>query len=208
MSEISSLRDTIVPKSDQLNAEDLLAGPITITVTGVQRSMSPEQPVALAYEGDNGRPYKPCKTMRKVLIFAWGDDGHAWVGRSMTLYNNPDVKWGGVKVGGVRISHLSDIERDIIISLAETKGKKAPVTIKRLTAVSQPPAAKPVETPSEPEHTPDDTDIIKCLETAASYGMDELREAWGGLDQQTRTRIGKGKLDELKAKAAQNGAAE
>lgn len=208
MSEISSLRDTIVPKSDQINAEDLLAGPITITVNAVQRSMSPDQPVALSYDGDNGRPYKPCKTMRKVLIFAWGDDGHAWVGRSMTLYNNPDVKWGGVKVGGIRISHLSDIERDIIISLAETKGKKAPITIKRLVMSAQKPVATHAETQAETEPVPDDSDIIKCLETAASYGMTELREAWGGLDQQTRTRIGKAKLDALKELAANNGGVE
>lgn len=131
MSDVSNLRDTIVPKSDQLNAEQLLGGPITITVTAVKRGTD-EQPVILNYDGDNGRPYKPCKSMRKVLIFAWGDDGRQWVGRSMTLFNNPDVKFGGVKVGGIRISHLSHIERDIALSLTATKGKKEEFIIRKL----------------------------------------------------------------------------
>jgi hypothetical protein len=131
MSDISNLRDTIVPKSDQLNSEQLIGGDMTITVTDVRRGTD-DQPVIINYANDGGRPYKPCKSMRKVLIFAWGDDGREWIGRSMTLYNNPEVKFGGVKVGGIRISHLSDIERDIALSLTATKGKKEGFIIKRL----------------------------------------------------------------------------
>ena len=75
--DTSDLRWTIVPKSDQLNAEQLLGGPITITVTGVEVHDSAEQPISIRYDNDDGRPYKPAKTMRKVLIFAWGADGSA-----------------------------------------------------------------------------------------------------------------------------------
>lgn len=132
MSDISNLSDTIVPKSDQLNADQLLGGSMTITVTDVRRGQSDDQPVIVHYQGDDGRPYKPCKTMRKVIIFAWGDDGHAWIGRSMTLYSDPEVKFGGVKVGGVRISHMSHIEHDIAISLTSTKGKKQGYTVHKL----------------------------------------------------------------------------
>lgn len=128
MSDVADLRHTIVPKSDQLNAEQLLGGDMTITVTDV-RMGSDEQPVILHYTNDEGRPYKPCKTMRKVLIFAWGEDGRAWVGKSMTLYNDQAVRFGGMVVGGIRISHLSHIEREISVSLTATKGKKAQHTI-------------------------------------------------------------------------------
>lgn len=131
MSDISNLRGTIVPKSDQLNAEQLLAGDMTITVSDV-RMGSEDQPVSLHYENDEGRPFKPCKTMRKLLIFAWGEDGRAWIGRTMTLYNDQAVRFGGMTVGGIRISHLSDIERDISISLTATKGKKAQHTVQKL----------------------------------------------------------------------------
>src|SRR5271155_4876070 len=105
MSDITDLRGTIIPKSDQINAEQLLSGDMTITVSDV-RMGSDDQPVIIHYEGDNGRPYKPAKTMRKVLIFAWGEDGRVWIGRSMTLYNDHAVRFGGMVVGGIGISHL------------------------------------------------------------------------------------------------------
>ena len=132
MYDIADLRSTIVPKSDQLNAEQLLAGPMTITVSEVRTSASDEQPVVVHYEGENGRPYKPCKTMRKVLVLAWGEDGRKWPGKSMTVFNQPDVKFGGQEVGGIRISHLSDISKDIQVALTATRGKKAQHVIKRL----------------------------------------------------------------------------
>lgn len=134
MSDITDLRGTIVPKSDQLNAEQLLGGDMTITVSDV-RMGTEDQPVILHYDGDDGRPYKPCKTMRKLLIFAWGEDGRNWIGRSMTLFNDQAVRFGGMTVGGIRISQLSDIERDISISLTATKGKKAQHTVQRLELV-------------------------------------------------------------------------
>lgn len=122
---VEDLRPTIVPKSDQLNAEQLLSGPLTIRVTEVRVSDSAEQPVVVHYEGDEGRPYKPCKTTRKLLVHAWGENGRAWAGRWMTLYNDPTIRFGGSEVGGIRISHLSHIERGLRVSLTSTKGKKA-----------------------------------------------------------------------------------
>lgn len=124
MSEPINLRETVVPKSTQLNADDLIGVSKTITITKVTRGDS-DQPVSIHYENDNGRPYLPCKSMRRVLIHAWGDDGRQWVGRSMTLYCDPEVKFGGVKVGGIRISHVSHIERPMIIALTVTKAKRA-----------------------------------------------------------------------------------
>jgi hypothetical protein len=132
MNDISDLRHTIVPKSDQLNADQLLGGPMTITVAGVKLNDG-EQPVTVAYEGDGGRPFKPCKTMRKLLIHAWGADGRAWAGRSMTVYNDEAVKFGGESVGGIRISHLSHIKpSEIKVALTATKGKKALYVVKRM----------------------------------------------------------------------------
>jgi hypothetical protein len=131
---VEDLRGTIVPKSDQLNAEQLLGGPMTIIVMDVQVSESADQPLLVHYEGENGRPFKPCKTMRKLLIHAWGSDGRTWPGKAMTIYNDPSVRFGGDDVGGIRISHLSDIDRDIKVSLTSTRGKKAKYEVKRLQA--------------------------------------------------------------------------
>jgi hypothetical protein len=70
--------------------------------------------------------------MRKVLVHAWGDNGNKWVGRSMRLYCDPAVRFGKDEVGGIRISHLTDIPQDIKVSLTATKGKKALYEIKRM----------------------------------------------------------------------------
>lgn len=126
------LSHTIAPKSDQLNSDDLIAGSITITVSDIKATDSPDQPVTISYEGDDGRPYKPCKSMRRVLIQAWGSNGKEWIGKSMTLYRDPDVKFGGQSVGGIRISHLSDIDRDMNFMLTVTRAKRAAYSVKRL----------------------------------------------------------------------------
>lgn len=123
--DATDIRSTIIPKSDQLNADQIVGGPIIITVTDVTVASSKEQPVTVHYEGEGGRPYKPGLTMRKVLILAWGHDATQWVGRSMELFHEPSIKFGGELVGGIRISRLSHIDRDIKVSLAASKGKKA-----------------------------------------------------------------------------------
>lgn len=191
MSDVSNLRDTIVAKSDQLNADDLLGGTKTITVAAVKRSNSPDQPVAVHFQGDDGKPYKPCKSMRKVLIFAWGENGADWVGRSMTLFNDPEVKFGGIKVGGIRISHLSHIERDIAISLTATKGKKAPITIKKLAAAKQQaPATKPADEPEAPAISDKEINAIKrFLMDEAKQGMDALKKAWSETSEAHRLAV-------------------
>lgn len=130
MTEQNWIAKSIVPKSDQLNAEDLLSGPITVTVTDVRQGTA-EQPIAIIIDGER-QPYKPCKTMRKMLVFCWSDQAANWIGKRMTLYADPDVKWAGVAVGGIRISHLSGIESQVMLMLSETKGKRKPITVKPL----------------------------------------------------------------------------
>lgn len=128
----------IIPKSDQLNADDLLTGPLTIKITGVAVRGGQEQPVSISYEGDNGKPYKACKSMCRVLVSAWGADSSKYVGRSLTLYCDPKVKWGGMEVGGIRISHMSDIKESLTMALTVTRANKKPFTVRPL---NQPPAA-------------------------------------------------------------------
>lgn len=128
---IESLRDTITPKSDQLNSDDLLAGPVVVKILGVKRGDTTEQPISLAIDGDR-QPYKPCKSMRRVMIAAWGDDGREWIGRSMKLYCDPTVKFGGVKVGGIRISHMSGIDTKLSVMLTTTRSKRSEYTVEPL----------------------------------------------------------------------------
>lgn len=134
MSEVD-IRAAAAPKSDQLNADDLTATTMNITVTAV-KSGNREQPIVIHFDGDNGRPYKPCKSMMRVLMTAWGDKGIDWVGKSMTLFNDPTVKWAGVEIGGIRISHVSHITNSIGMSLTASKGKRKPFRVDPLVIES------------------------------------------------------------------------
>ena len=135
-----SLRDTIEPKSDQLNADDLIAGPITVRVTDVKRSSAPDQPIDVHIDGH--RPFRPCKSMRRVLIAVWGDQGADWVGESMTLYCDPAVKFGGVAVGGIRISHMSGIDKPVDLMLTTTRSKRSVYTVQPLRVAQKQQPAK------------------------------------------------------------------
>jgi hypothetical protein len=135
---MADLSATIAPKSNQLNSDDLIGRTLTITITKVTAATA-EQPIAINFEGDGGKPYYPCKGMRRVMVMVWGPDGSQYAGRSMTLYRDPKVKFGGIEVGGIRISHMSHIEGDQALAIAETKGAKKVFQVKVLR--QQAPAA-------------------------------------------------------------------
>lgn len=119
------ISDTIAPKSDQLNAEDLIAGPRTVTITDIRRG-SADQPVDIVLAEFPGRAFRPSKTVRRILVVVWGAEADAYVGRRMTIYRDPKVKWSGQEVGGIRVSHLSHIEKPLTVSLTVTRGKREP----------------------------------------------------------------------------------
>lgn len=132
----------IAPKSDQLNADDLIAGPRTITITRVTGNEgNAEQPVNVFFDGDDGKPFRPCKSMRRVMVHAWGADASKYAGRSMTLYRDPKVQFGGMAVGGIRISHMSHIDREMMMSLTATRAKRTPYKVMPLASTPPPAAA-------------------------------------------------------------------
>lgn len=135
---MNDMASAIIPKSDQLNSDDLISGPITIKITGVTIKGGQEQPVSIHYEGDNGKPYKSCKSMNRVIVTAWGADSKNYVGRSMTLYRDPSVKWAGMEVGGIRISHMSHIDSAMTMALTMTKQNRKPFTVRPLQPSSAP----------------------------------------------------------------------
>lgn len=131
---MNDMTSVIVPKSDQINADDLIGGPRTIRITEVSISPGADQPVSIKFDGERAKVWRPCKSMSRVLVAAWGPDAKAYVGRSVTLYRDPTVKWGGMQVGGIRVSHMSHIDKQMTMALTETKGKRAPYVVKPLTA--------------------------------------------------------------------------
>jgi hypothetical protein len=132
---------TLAAKSNQLTTDDLIAGPLTITITSVSAGTA-EQPVAISYEGDGGKPWYPCKSMRRVLVAAWGADAKEYVGRGITLFRDPSVTYGGIQVGGIRISHLSGLDSPLSIALTVTRQKRSPYKVQPL---KQAPPVDPVK---------------------------------------------------------------
>jgi hypothetical protein len=126
------LGDTIEANSNQLNADDLIGGAKTVKITDARKGSGTDQPISLSYEGDNGKPFYPCKTMRRLLVHCWGVDGKTYIGKSMTLYRDPTVKWAGKEVGGIRISHLSDIKEKMTLALTAARGNKKPYVVQPL----------------------------------------------------------------------------
>lgn len=136
MTEHVDMARFVEAKSDQLNADDLIGAPRTITVTRVT-GHDGDQPVSIHYEGDAGKPFRPCKTMRRILLAVWGRNAADYVGRSMTVYRDDSVTFGGLNVGGIRISHMSHIDKETLVVVMKTKGKKAGIKIQPLAQQRQ-----------------------------------------------------------------------
>lgn len=191
---MSSLLGTIAPKSDQLNADDLIGGQSkTIKITGV-KILGGDQPVALNYEGDEGKPYKPCKSMRRVLVNVWGSDGNNYIGKSMTLYRDDRVKFGGAEVGGIRISHMSDISEPITMALTATRAIRKPFTVKPLE-VSQ-------QKPTTDINSPIDNAIALCRITTSRDELEKIAKDAEKLKGWTKPKI-KEMSDVLKQRRAE-----
>jgi hypothetical protein len=161
---MTDISDTLAPNSDQLDAVELVGGPRTFTIARVNVTKA-EQPVDV-HLAEFPRPWRPGKSMRRVLAACWGAEASAWVGRRVTLYCDPDVIFGKDKVGGTRISHLSHIDAEKRIPLLVSRGKSAIFTVKPLVE-----AAAPTE-----------------ADVAASTDPDQLR-AWWKPNTHLRTAI-------------------
>jgi hypothetical protein len=176
------ITDTLAPKSDQLDAVELAGGPRTVTITSASPG-SAEQPVNI-HLAEVDRPWRPAKTVRRLLAAAWGTDTTTWAGRRATIYLDPHVKYAGKEVGGIRVSALSGIDKPLTVPVIETRGKITQITVQPLAAAE--PAARPGPVPPVPT----------LDQIAAATSEDTLRAMWsaGGDQQAIRQR-----LDQLRA---------
>lgn len=174
----NDMRGVIVPKSDQINADDFISGPRTFTIRSVAISPGAEQPVTIQLE--DSKPWRPCKSMSRLLVAAWGPDAKAYAGKSVTLYCDPKVKWGGMEVGGIRVSHMSHIDSDLVVALTMTKGKKAPTRVKPLKAetVALKVVEKPITGESGNSDAPFDFEEFEGIVNLAIANMGEDFPTW------------------------------
>jgi hypothetical protein len=189
---MSDMTAVIAPKSDQINADDLIAGDLTITITGVKISPGQEQPVSIQFKGSD-KVFRPCKSMSRVMVAAWGPDAKTYEGRSMTLYRDPTVKWGGLAVGGIRIRAMSHIDRDMTMMLSESKANRKPFKVAVLRAVDP----QPQTPPDQPTISP--ADAVSMAERAADQGTEHFR-AWFNSDEGKTCRATGGLVPDVLAR--------
>jgi hypothetical protein len=130
---MTDITHAMAAKSDQLNNVDLIGRDIIVNITGVDvKPKGSEQPVWVRYQGDENKPWKPCKSMLRVLAAAWGTESSLWVGKSLKLVRDENVTFGSEKTGGIRISHMSDIADELTVSIPVKRGRFAPYTVQPL----------------------------------------------------------------------------
>src|SRR5665647_1315059 len=106
------------------------------------------------------RVWRPSKGMLDVLAACWGTDAKQWVGRRVTVYNDPEVMFGRDKVGGIRISHLSHIDKARSVTIrASGAGRKQLWHVEPLT---EPVPTKPA--PNAENAEPSAAEVAACMD--------------------------------------------
>lgn len=141
---MNDMSATIVAKSDQINAADLVGGPITVTIREVRIKAGEDQPVSLLLEGYD-KCFRPCKGVRRLLVNAWGADANNYLGCSLTIYRDPEVTWAGKQEGGIRVSHMSHVDKEFVEWMRTSRAATKPYKIKPLVAEKKPDAPDPAQ---------------------------------------------------------------
>lgn len=132
-----------VATSDRLNAEDLIGGPLTITIKDVHviKGDKGVQKMIIDMEGRE-HPWHTCKSVTRTILAMWQDEPVQWIGRQMVLYRDPDVVFKNDPLGGIRIQSASHLTEAFTLTLTEHQKKRITRTIKPLVA-AEPPKPKP-----------------------------------------------------------------
>lgn len=153
----------LAPKSDQLDAVDLLGSPpLVFTITDVNEG-NDEQPVNIRL-AEFPRVWRPSKGMLRVLAHCWGKEVAKWVGRQVELYCDPDVMFGPNRVGGVRVSRLSHIEKRTSVPMIIGRGKGGSWNVDPLPEAAPTPQVDPRVAKLRAEWTGADAERRKVIE--------------------------------------------
>ena len=165
------ITDALAPTSDQLDAIELVNPRTFMIGTGSALGKRDNKTVAEIRFSDFPRVWRPSKGMLDVLASCWGTDAKQWVGHSVTVYNDPEVMFGRDKVGGIRISHLSHIDKARVVTIrASGAGRRQPWHVEPL-----------IEAKAATEPT--------AAQVAASTDADALRAMWQASGVERRAQI-------------------
>jgi hypothetical protein len=157
------MTESLAPKSDQLDAIDLVSGPRTFTIEKVSRHNT-EQPFNF-HLAEFDRVWRPGKSMRRVIAAAWGVDASKYSGQRVTLFCDPSVQFGNDVTGGTRISHMTGIDKPLKVPLLVKRGKSALFTVQPLKEAPKPaqPTTPARDWTAEAAALNGDTDGLRAL---------------------------------------------
>lgn len=179
MSNVHALQQALAPKSDQLNADDLIAANKIIVISGVNINLGSEQKIIINYYGDNGKPWKPSKGMGRVLTELLGGDPDKWVGETVELFRNKEIRFGKEKCGGIQIAGMSAVRNVTTLLITTAKGKKSSITINPIAALGNAPAQQRTQAPAaQPEQQNPKREWAAKLKAAVNYGSLAVDEVW------------------------------
>lgn len=127
------MKITAEPRSDQWNADDFIGGPRTFAIAGVKVGAAEQKYDIELVEGQD-RAWRPPLTMLRLLIAAWGDEAAIWVGRRVTLFRDESIRFGRDAVGGIRVSHMSDLPggKAFSVKVTKSRGQREDITVQPL----------------------------------------------------------------------------
>lgn len=169
------ITDALAPKSDQLDAIELIT-PRTFTIdTGSKLGRRDDDGATVVDVRlvDFPRVWRPSKGMLDVIVTIWGTNAKEWAGHQVTLYNDPEVTFGKDKVGGVRISAMSGIDKTTTVQV-RGRGRGA----RKL-----PWRVEPIAAPAPPTPEPTEAEVAACTDT------DALRDMWQRSGDDRRAQI-------------------
>ena len=144
-------------KGEYISAVELNNNRPTLTIAKIsisrvedeKKKREVDKPVMWFKEIDRGWMY--CKTTGHCMAAMFGNNDDAWIGKRVTLYADPEVRFGSEQVGGIRIAGSPDIAKPLTVRIKFPKKKAFEVQLaptKAPTQQQQPPAASvPIDAP-------------------------------------------------------------
>lgn len=175
---MNDFADTLVAKSDQINAADLVGSTMTIKITKVVVNKNEAQKVSISFEGSD-KVFRPCLGMRRLMAEIWGADPKVFIGRSVMLFRDPEVVYGKDKPGGIRISHMSHIDKPKSCVVPIRRGQVKEYTVYPIIIKDAP---KPADT------TPA-VDPMPLARAAAAKGKTAFTAWWQGDGKPYRDQV-------------------
>ena len=166
------MKITAEPRSDQLNADDLIGSSRIVTIAGV-RAGTAEQKYDIMLAGET-RVWRPPVTVVRILLAAWGDESDVWVGRSAARARAPPGRGGPAPPGGIRGRARSHIDKRMSVAVQEKRGKRKMHVVEVLTDVPAPTAEVPT---------------LADAQIDAATTTDELRGMWSAATPEQQQRI-------------------